>query len=172
MKQVHVAVIVGLLSGAIGPACLAQTGESPRPIARELATLNTTLKEIAQLLRQQVEVQDLDLLMKRLQLSEGQISDTEKRLSSARGELRSVEAEIGDLERRRQLPEELEQAGSGMEPAQAEAIAAQAESELRVVRKRIGEITNEIADLEVRLSEQREEAKGWRSVLDRRLAAH
>jgi hypothetical protein len=58
-----------------------------------------------------------------------------------------------------------------MAPEEAEAIAAEAEAELRVVRKRIGDLTNEIAELETRLSEQRDQARGWRSALDRRLSS-
>lgn len=67
------------------------------PVVAELAKLNGTLREIAALLRKQGEAQDLDLLMKRLQLAETRLADSEKALKSAESERRSLEEERSQL---------------------------------------------------------------------------
>ncbi|HEX7680388.1 MAG TPA: hypothetical protein VF713_19810, partial [Thermoanaerobaculia bacterium] len=64
----------------------------------DLAEINATLKEIAGMLRQQVETQKADLLLKRVTFATTQLASARERLSSIDREIALAERDRGDLE--------------------------------------------------------------------------
>ncbi len=142
------------------------------PVAAELARVNATLKEIAALLNRQSDLQSVDLLMKRVQLSQSQVADIERRLRSSEGELRSLETERTNLEMRlKMFTTQIERGGAGDVPtSEFESMSVQTEEELKRNRRRIAELRQEVAALEGELGSRQDEMRSWQSVLDRRLA--
>ena len=170
MRRTWIALWLALLPAAAA----AQGASAPADaVAAELARVNATLKEIAALLNRQLDGQSLDLLMKRAQLSESQVTELERRLQSAQGELRSLESERSTLELRlKEASAQLEQARPDSPTSEFETIAAKAAGELKRVRLRIGQLAQETSALESELATHREELRSWQSLLDRRLAKH
>jgi len=167
MRRIWIALLLALLpmstSAQDAPA-------SADAVAMELARINATLKEIAALLSRQSDLQSVDLLMKRVQLSEGQVAELEGRLRSAQGELRDLETERSNVEMRLEMTsKQLERAGPDEPASELEALSAQAEEELKRVRQRAGQLTQEIAGLENELGTRRDDLRSWQTVLDRRL---
>jgi predicted nucleic acid-binding Zn-ribbon protein len=151
-------------------AAAAQAPPVPADPGTELARINATLKEIVTLLKGQADLQGLDLLMKRVQLSESQLAEHERRLRGSESELRSLESERGNLEMRlKMFTSQVEKAPKEDFP-QLELVSAQAEEELKRVRQRIAHLRPEIVALEGDVQSRRDDLRSWQSVLDRRLA--
>ena len=148
----------------------AQAPPVPADPGMELARINATLKEIAALLKGQSDLQGLDLLMKRVQLSESQLAEHERRLRGSESELRSLESERGNLEMRlKMFTSQVERAPKEDFP-QLELVSAQAEEELKRVRQRIALLRPEIVALEGDVQSRADDLRSWQSLLDRRLA--
>ena len=143
--------------------------EVPPSVTEELQQLNFTLKEIQELLAQQVEQQSLDLLFKRSDLASKEVRELESLLRAAGGEKRSaseqqmridlqIKALARELARNENVPEE-----------QFEDYRAQMASESERIHRRLQELEAEVAELQNKLAEKQEELEGWREILDRRL---
>ena len=86
--------LIGLVLALLPLGAAAQQAPlSADGLAVEVARVNATLKEIVTLLKRQSDIQSLDLLVKRVQLSDSQVAEQERRLRSAESELRNLERE-------------------------------------------------------------------------------
>ena len=167
MRRTLMTLWLALLPMAVSAQNVSPAGD----VAAELAKVNATLKEIVALLSRQSDLQSVDLLMKRVQLADGQAADLERRRRSTQDELRGLESERNNVEMR------LKMFGSRAEHADAEKVEGslaimteQAERDLKRIRQRIGQLAPEIAALEGDLATRREELRSWQQDLDRRLA--
>ena len=128
-----VAVLTLGLSLAAGQAAAQQVPQADGTAA-ELAKLNATLREIADLLGRQVEQSGLDLLMKRTQLAQAQVERAEAELKAVEAEKASAEEQKSQVEARRELAAtQLEQA----QPAEREAVQKMWETELATLNLRV-----------------------------------
>jgi peptidoglycan hydrolase CwlO-like protein len=167
MRRTLTALVLALL-----PLGAAAQG-TPVPVdgmAAELAKVNATLKEIAALLGKQSDLQSLDLLIKRVQLSESQVAEHERRLRIAQSELQRLEDERSNHEMRIQMFNERFKRGDTQEADQIELMVTQMENELKRNRQRTAQVTQEIATLQGDLGPRRDDLRSWQSILDRRLA--
>src|SRR5262245_5914570 len=137
MRRTMMTLWLALLPLAVS----AQNAPPAGDVAAELAKVNATLKEIAALLNRQSDIESLDVLMKRVQLDDGQVTDLERRLRSAQDELRGLEGERNGVEMR------LKMFSSRADHADAEKVEGslaimteQAEKELKRIRQRIGQL--------------------------------
>ncbi len=174
MQRTLTTFLLALL--ALSPIAVAAQ-DAPTPaggVAAELAKVNATLKEIAALLGRQSDMQGVDLLMKRVQLSDGQVAELERRLRSHQDERRQLESERTNTELQLRFLgtrlEQIEQGKSSESPDDLKAMLVQLEGGLKRTRQRISQLNQEIAVLEGELSNRREELRSWQSTLDRRLA--
>jgi len=163
MRSICMAVSLALL-----PAVAAAQQTPSDPVAAQLAQVNATLKQIVALLDRQSDVQDLDLLMKRVQLSDSQVAELERRLRSAQGELRNAEEVQANVEQRAKAVT----TAAEIPPNDREQLLARAQTEQTRQRQRIGQLTQEIAAIESELAKRRDDLRTWQAVLDRRLAKH
>jgi peptidoglycan hydrolase CwlO-like protein len=141
------------------------------PVAAELAQVNATLKEIAALLSRQTDLQSVDLLMRRVQVSDYQVTELERRLRSAQEELRNLEGSRSSMETQLTILESRKEKGDER-PEDLKMMAADTEGGLKRTKQRISQVKQEIAALEGELATRREELRSWQSVLDRRLARY
>ena len=170
MRRTLMALVLALLPvAAAAQAAPAATD----PVAAELARVNATLKEITALLKGQSDIQDLDLLMKRVQLGESQVAELDRQLRSDESELRGLETQRSNSElRMRAIAAQLKRDSQDQKPGELEAISEQAAEELRRTRQRMGQLAQEIAALQNDLATRQEDLRGWQALLDRRLSRH
>ena len=151
------------------PAQEAPAGEpAVRDTPGELAKLNDTLREIAQLLRQQAETTELDLFLKRVQLADARLRDSERALTAVQSEQRSLEGERSQLELRLRIVAQ-EGGDQGADAGTLESMRGQIQLELARVRRRQGEVAASLSALENERAARRRDLEEWESVLDRRL---
>lgn len=138
------------------------------PVTAQLDRINATLKQIVELLNHQSDAQDLDLLMKRVQLGQSQVAELERRLHDARAELRSVEAEEVNFEGAVKVLGEDERQTADVRAAEV----ARMEAVLKRVRQHHAQAAQDVATLESELATRRDELRSWQAALDRRLSKH
>jgi len=168
--RTHRAALAVVLLAATGAA----HAEAPPPVpdlGRELARLNATLSDIRSLLERQLETQNLDLLMKRMELAAAQVSDAESRLGRAAASLESLEEESAALTDRLAVVEaELLRGDAEGDPGAMAGFVAQLESTLERIEDRLRDKRLEIAGLENLLASKERDLRDWQELLDRRLA--
>jgi len=165
--------LIVLLLALLPVGAFAQSAPAPADAAAaELVKLNATLKEIATALSRQSDLQSVDLLLKRVQLSESQAADLERRLQSAQAERNSLENERRNTEMRLKMFTSRLEKGVEVASAEIEAMTTQMEGELKRIRQRVGQLTPEIDAVESELATRRDEVRSWLSVLDRRLSKY
>lgn len=165
-RWIPVVLSVGLLSLTALAAEPIETPDSPTDVLAQLAQLNATLREIADLLERQISGQDLDLVMKRIQLTATRADQTEAQLRRAEGERVGLEDEM----RRMNLHLETLTTGMGAEdPEQIEAITRQMTGEMEILDARLKDVQGRIAELQARLAAERVDQREWQAFLDRRL---
>jgi len=160
-----VAVTVAVLMFA-GNTILAQDAKLEDASARELAKLNATMREVADLLAKQVAQGHLDLLLKRTQMANDQVERAEAQLRQAQDERASVEAERSRVQSQRDMA-----AQGKMPEAERDAILAGTDRELKRLAARQSTLEGQIAELQNRIAERQEEVRGWQALLDRRLSS-
>jgi len=164
--------VVGL---ALWPLAAFAQPPSPQPVApeaAELARINTSLREILALLRKHSDVEDTDLLLKRVELAEA-------RLDQANNRLRAITTERGGLESAKLSLEsriELVAARLAQAPpeasAEGEAASRQVVLEQRRIQQRLAALAEEAGKLESEVSSQSADLAAWQDTLDRQLAKH
>ena len=163
MRVVAAAAAVLMIAGH---NALAQVAKPEDASARELAKLNATMREVADLLSKQVEQGQLDLLMKRTQMALDQVERAEALLRQAQDERASVEGERARLEGHRDVISAQEK----MPAAERDAAIAGIEAELKRMAQRQGALDGKIVDLQNRIAEKQDELRGWQALVDRRLS--
>jgi chromosome segregation ATPase len=153
-------------------AAAAQSVPAPAdPVAVQLEQLNGTLKQLVILLNRQTDLQDLDLLMKRVQLGDGRVAELERRLRMEQDDRQALEKEQATLEQRViEVNAELQRHNRNIPATELESMASHTEAELKAVRQRSWQLAQEISAIQGELAARRDELRSWQSILDRRLA--
>jgi predicted nucleic acid-binding Zn-ribbon protein len=162
MRLVAVTVAVLMLTGN---NMLAQDAKVEDASARELAKLNATMREVADLLTKQVAQGQLDLLMKRTQMATDQVERAEAQLRQAQDQRVLVEAQRSRLQSQREMT-----AQGKMPEAERDTILAGIDPELKGLTQRQSTLEGQIAELQNRIAERQDELRGWQALLDRRLS--
>jgi chromosome segregation ATPase len=161
-----VAAAVAVLMIA-GHNVLAQEVKPEDASARELAKLNATMREVADLLGKQVAHGQLDLLMKRTQMALDQVERAETLLRQAQDERASVEGERARLEGHREVISAQEK----MPAEERDAAIAGIDVELKRMAQRQSTLEGKIIELQNRIAERQDELRGWQALVDRRLSS-
>lgn len=169
MRRIWMAFFLFLL---IAVAAAAQSvPASADPIAVQLEQLNGTLKQLVVLLNRQTDLQDLDLLMKRVQLGDGRVAELERRLRMEQADLQAAEKEQATLEQRLiEVNAELQRHNPNIPATELESMVAHTEAGLKAARQRNGQLAQDVAALQGELAARRDELRSWQGILDRRLA--
>ena len=168
-RLVSAAVVICLpaLAGAQQPPVDSDSAQ----ILDRLDQIHHALERIANSLEGQLAGQRLDLMLKRLEVSERRVGPLEEQVRKTRAE-RSV---LADREERArlQLSEMADRMAAGeleLSDREAEAVVAQMELDLDQVRSRISELDRQLGTLENELTRVREEIRNWQNTVDRELA--
>ena len=156
------------------PALVAQ-GAGPQPVEAEvpaqLAQLNQTLAEIADLLERNLEGQRLGLVMARIQLSSARSSRAEEQLSTARATRADLQNQKAKMEGQLELFADRMDLGQVDMPAEEiEAMADESALQLNLLERRIKGMDREIMELENALARYQQDLDDWQALIDRRLS--
>jgi chromosome segregation ATPase len=129
------------------------------PAHNDLAEINATLKEIARTLKQQVETQKADLLLKRLTFATTQLANARERLSAIDREIALAEKDRGELEtliaaRQRDMP-----AGDPR--------IGEIKSQWQEVKDRLSALHQQRITAENDIEAQRRDVREWQALLDK-----
>lgn len=161
----------------MGATTLFGQGAPPQPVAAEvpaqLARLNETLAEIADLLERNLEGQRLGLVMARIQLSSARSARADEQLSIAkasRAELHEKKARMeGQLD---SFADRLDAGRVDMAAEDIEMMADESARELKLLNSKIKTLDREIMELENALARYRQELDDWQALVDRRLSQY
>jgi chromosome segregation ATPase len=162
MRLVAVTVAVLMI---MGNNMLAQEAKVEDASARELAKLNATMREVADLLTKQVAQGQLDLLMKRTQMATDQAERVDAQLRQAQDERASVEAQRSRLQSQRDMTVQ-----EKMPEAERDVILAGIDPALKRLAARQSTLEGQIGEVQNRIAERQDELRGWQALLDRRLS--
>ena len=166
-------ILVGALAG---PRAAAQEPVAGAGLEREVRQLNSTLGELVELLRRQLESSNAAVLMQRVQLMTARMAPLEEELRTARAEAQSQQNSLDDLELSatsleadldRQVEEEritADEARGILE--QQEQVIAQRREQLD---DRLWEARQRVITLEQRLKARQTEIETWEGEIDRAL---
>lgn len=159
-----------LLSSPIAAQEAPAGAAAPTGLEAEMAQLNQTLERIAELLEAQVDAQEIDLGMKRLEMLTVRLERSERELRSLRSSRSSLETETISLEEHRaQSVLRYESEEIEISEEQRRAFFRQIDRQLARVREQLAETDRQIAELENRIATQRRDLQGWQDFVDRRL---
>jgi chromosome segregation ATPase len=142
-------------------------------LLQEMTRLNQSLEEISGLLVLLLDGQEVDILMKRMQFKERRLAQVESELRSRRSEYENLQEEIKQMEGYREEMEieaaNRDQGGLDSTNSEDERIRRQIEAEMERITERSESIYRQVAELENRVGELREEYEILEEMLDERL---
>ncbi len=146
--------------------------ESGPSVAGELVKIHAVLEKISNLLAHQTDSADLDLLMKRVQLAQGQSTDLDRQVRGAGMRLQGLQDEKRSIELQIEVGQASQESDEARElsPSIVETMERNWEVQLRNVNQRIASTTAELAEAQGRLDESNAAVHSWQEILDRRLA--
>ena len=167
-------VVVLTLLAVLGPlAASGQSDPTSSPdAAGHLAEISAALNRIAELLESQAKSSKLDLIIRRVDLTQRRLEPIEARLRQLRANRDGSAEERFRL--RKQLENFADQLASGTLDVDASEISVSTdymESELELVEERLRTTDNEITMLENEAARYRNEIEDWQSWIDRELNA-
>lgn len=170
---VALAVFAGIPTFAQAPSPEEAAAAAPGTIEDELVRLNRTLKRIAALLERQLESDQIDLTLKRIEMGESRLSSLEDELADARATRTSTEDEIQGLRMHLQsIEQELSTASvedlEGERPGY-EMMTRQATGRLERLESRLQETEGRIYEIENELARRRTDLRSLQEAVDRRL---
>jgi chromosome segregation ATPase len=168
-RLIAVAVVVSLPGIAIAqqPA----SGSEAAQVLDQLTEINLTLKRIADSLEGQLDGQRLDLMLKRLEVSERRVAALQEQVQKGQASRSLLEDQKARAEL--QLSEMADRLAAGkleLSDTEAETVVTQMELDLEQLSSRISELDRKIAGLENELTRAREEIRDWQDYVDRELA--
>ena len=175
--QLRTQLTITWFAAIMGATTLFGQGAPPQPVAVEvpaqLARLNETLAEIADLLERNLEGQRLGLVMARIQLSSARSARAGEQLSIAkasRAELHEKKARMeGQLD---SFADRMDAGRVDMAAEDIEMMADESARELKLINSKIKTLDREIMELENALARYGQELDDWQALIDRRLSQY
>ena len=163
------------LAALLGAPAVFGQQAAPQPMAAEvpiqLAKLNQTLAEIADLLERNLEGQRLGLVMARIQLSSGRSARAEEQLATARATRADLQNQKAKMEGQLQIfADRLDMGQVDMPAEEIETMADESALQLDLLKKQIRGMDREIMELENSLTHYQQDLDNWQTVIDRRLS--
>lgn len=162
---------MSILRSALCAACLVlfipagtPRAQSPPTASDEVLTrLDSTLRELLELLKQHMDRQQVELMMKRVEMRSRTLEQQERELRDARSEKRGVTEELRFLEAMR---EQLEASPEKEDDPESRRTKVEHELRLRLIKERQWTIDQRILDLEQDLSDRSRILRMWEERID------
>jgi len=170
-------VVAVVAAVALSTASIALSQEPAAPPAADLAVsmaeLNASMKQIASLLREHLDKQEADLLMKRMEFSSRALASQEQLLRSAVNDRDGLVQEMKELQLRLdQIRAESDRMpGAGARPSEEELRRMSMEFELRqgLYKEQLAAAEQKVMELENDVMKYRDEIRVWQELVDARL---
>lgn len=162
-------IVFFMLAPPALPADTAATAPSGATLEEHLARLSGSLQEIVTLLERQVEGDETNLLIKRIELSDRSLAAKKERLRRMREEAANLQEKELSLSGILEASEEQEVAGTLEMDAAQQVMLDQMEERVRSIARRRQDIERELAVLENEVRIEEEDMEILESVLDDRL---
>lgn len=170
-------MLAALLILEAGSSAKAQTAtpSSPSPngsLEQEVRQLNRSVQELVALLRDYLSHQDVDLLLKRVEIGLQKIAPLDQELKDLRVQKAADEESLNQMRIAMTMFQTLEQDGAGSEASEDTAQIAQKvqlEAEVKRLRRRISETEQRIVEVEGKLTQEQRDLQQWETLIDRRL---
>ena len=159
----HVSGVLLVVFGACLAASTAFAAEEP-PTHNDLAEINATLKEIARSLKQQVQTQKADVLLKRLTFATAQLANAQERLNKIDKEIGIAESDRGEFET---LLAAAQKETPRVDPTSKETEIAANKARLQAIRDRLSALNQERISAENDIGTLRRDARDWQELLDK-----
>lgn len=165
------------LTTLLGATALPGQETNPQPVAAEvpaqLAQLNQTLVQIADLLERNLEGQRLGLVMDRIQISSGRSTRAEEQLATARATRADLQNQKARMQGQLEIfADQMDMGQVDMPPEQIEVMADESALQLDLLNKRIRGMDREIMELENALARYQQDLDDWQTLIDRRLSGY
>lgn len=146
-------------------ACLAASSVlgAEEPTHNDLAEMNATLKEIARALKQQVEAQKGDLLLKRMTFAATQLTNAQERLNSIDRAAATLDKDRIELESMLAAAQKEAQPGDGA--------PSRLKSQWQSLQDRLSALRQERIGVENDIQSLRREVRDWQTLLDKTLTS-
>jgi len=168
-RLLAVAVVVSLPGIAIAQQPAGETEAAQ--VLDQLTQINQALKRIADSLEGQLDGQRLDLMLKRLEVSERRVAVLQEQVQEAQASRSLLEDQKARTEL--QLSEMADRIAAGdleLSDTEAETVVTQMELDLEQSSARIAELDRQLVGLENELTRARKEIRDWQNFVDRELA--
>ena len=165
------------LAALLGATTMFGQEAAPQPVAAEvpaqLAQLNQTLAEIADLLERNLEGQRLGLVMARIQMSSGRSTGAEEQLATARTTRADLQNQKAKMEGQLQIfADRMDTGQVDMTAEQIEVMADESALQIYLLKKRIRRMDREIMELENALARHQQDLDDWQALIDRHLSEY
>jgi chromosome segregation ATPase len=164
----HLCVFTVLLLMTPGPVSAADAKD--QEVSARLAEMNTTLKDIARLLREGAALQKSDLLMKRVTLASTQFAAAQEHAKRVDQELRTAKSDESEFEG---LLGRLQSERSASDDARnaQQSQMRDIKTHLSAIRDRLSALNQEKIETDNDLERLRSDTREWQKLLDRSLTA-
>ncbi|HYU35488.1 MAG TPA: hypothetical protein VEW48_25320 [Thermoanaerobaculia bacterium] len=161
-----------------GSAARAQPAPQSSPssagtLEQEVAKLDRSVQELVALLREYLAHQDVDLLLKRVELGLQKMGPLNQELTSLQARQSADEEQLGQLQSALTALQARElQSEASPDPQVTTDDATrkiQMEAEIKRLKRRIAETEQRISEDENELTEEQRNVQQWESVIDKRL---
>lgn len=171
MRTLRIAVLAALLAVPLSAA--PPSAPTAGTIPDELSRLNHTLEHIATLLERQVDGQNLDLLLRRVEIGSRRVTSLEQQLEKAESDKRNLEDQSYRL--RSQVAAMKSQLDGMSADEQAanqnnyELGMKNMKDEVKLSDFRVQQATQRVLDLQNELDARKRDLQGLQDLLDRKL---
>ena len=145
----------------------------PGALLQEVSELNRSMKEIASLLRETLEHQQMNMLMKRLELKTRSLAPMEEELRRARSDHEGVSNNLKELQMHMQFVEEKieEEELTAVDPSEStwQMQQRQVDLQIEVLQERLKGVEEKMYEMENDLISRRNEILDWEDYLDEHL---
>ncbi len=170
VAKAMVVLILAVLTTAPAPA--AEEPLSSPGLEQEVRKLNTTLGQLVDLLRRQLESSNAAVLMQRVQLMTTRIAPVEQELRTARAEQQGLQNELDELELaaasiEAQVEHQLEEGEITADEARGVLDRQMFDQRKKQVEDRLWTAQQLVIGLEQRIDSRRTEIETWEGEIDR-----
>jgi multidrug resistance efflux pump len=165
-------LIFGLAFGSEALGQQASPSPTPGSLPEQVADLDRSVKELVALLKEYLGRQQVDFLFKRVELSLQKMGPLNEELRNLRATRVADEGELGQLRTALAARQALaSQSGvkSGEEQQEEALQGVQREAQIKLLRSRISQTDQRIAELENELAQEQQNVRRWEAAIDQRL---
>jgi chromosome segregation ATPase len=165
-------LVFGLTPGSAALGQQVSNPPLPSSLPEQVADLDRSVKELVALFRQYLDRQQVDYLFKRIELSLQKMGPLNEELRSLRASKAADEGELGQLRTAlagRQALSSQTEAKPGEEQREEALLEVQREAQIKLLRSRISQADQRIAELENELAQEKQNVQRWEAAIDQHL---